>query len=250
MQRVVATRALQALNTRVQTGSLAVRAAAMSSSVLQGRGAGGGGAVLATARSTAVPALFTQARSFGIADKVMGMATGAVEGRRDEQFSLMLKLMGDSPKWTLGNWKQTMDNQLNSWTQYIPGVSGSDEMKELKGFQDMLDCMTPQELEDPKLIKHPQKERIARSSGKGLEAVQKLLHYYSQSCIIAEWLRVKKKGNEKLPTTEDELNQMQATDPRMKTIAAKVRSTVSLFACLYLYVSLFASFPLCISRSN
>ena len=161
-------------------------------------------------------------RNFGVTDGFMNAVSGKMEKRKEEQFGVMLKQMADAPKWTLRNWKVTMDTQLDSWTQYIPGVGSSDEMVELKAFKAMLDAMTPKELDNPELIKHPQKERIARTCGKPVDQVQKLMHYYSQSCIIAEWLQVKKKANEKLPESEVELNEMQSKDARMKAIAQRV----------------------------
>lgn len=168
------------------------------------------------------PALFAQSRNFGVTESIMNTVSGRMDKKKEAQFGEMLKQMADAPKWTLRNWKVTMDSQLDSWTQYIPGVSSSDEMVQLKGFKSMLDAMTDKELDSPALIKHPQKERIARASGKPVHQVQTLLHYYSQSCIIAEWLQMKKKANEKLPESETELNEMQAKDPRMKGIAQKV----------------------------
>jgi signal recognition particle GTPase len=161
-------------------------------------------------------------RNFGVTDSVMGIAQSMTDGKKEKQFEMMLKLMAESPKWNLRHWKKTMDEQLSSWTQYIPGVSGSDEMKELKGFMAILNAMTPDELENPEKIKHPQKERIARATNKPIDHVQKLLHYFNQSCIIAEWLQMKKKANETLPTNEQEMTAMQAKDPRVKIIAQKV----------------------------
>ncbi len=34
----------------------------------------------------------------------------------------MIELMVTQPKWTLKLWKSTMDEQLNSWMMYIPGM--------------------------------------------------------------------------------------------------------------------------------
>lgn len=48
----------------------------------------------------------------------------------------MLDLMLDEKDWTLNAWKKMIDNQLNSWMMYIPGVASgkeSDELKKIKG---------------------------------------------------------------------------------------------------------------------
>ena len=157
-----------------------------------------------------------------ITENLMGKATSVVDGRKEKQFKEMLDSMIKAPKWTLRNWKATMDAQLDSWTMWVPGVSSSNEVKELKSFKELLDACSPAELDNPALIKGPQRDRIATSTGKPLDEVQKLMFYYKQSVVIATWLQMKKNAKEKLPNTEVELNNMQAADQRMKTIAAKV----------------------------
>lgn len=163
-----------------------------------------------------------QVRRMSITENLMGKATSVVDGRKEKQFKEMLDAMIKAPKWTLRNWKATMDAQLDSWTMWVPGVSSSNEVKELKSFKELLDACSPAELDNPALIKGPQRDRIATSTGKPLDEVQKLMFYYKQSVVIATWLQMKKNAKEKLPTTEVELNNMQAADQRMKTIAAKV----------------------------
>jgi len=163
-----------------------------------------------------------QVRYMGVTETLMGKATSVVDGRKEKQFKEMLDMMIVAPKWTLRNWKATMDSQLDSWTMWVPGVSSSNEVKELKGFKALLDACSPAELDNPALIKGPQRDRIATSAGKPVDEVQRLLFYYKQSVVIATWLQMKKAAKEKLPTTEVELNHMQASDTRMKNIAAKV----------------------------
>ena len=45
----------------------------------------------------------------------------------------MLEVMLSGEKWSLRPWKKTIDDQLNSWIMYVPGVK--DEMKELSAFK-------------------------------------------------------------------------------------------------------------------
>ena len=40
-----------------------------------------------------------------------------------------------------------MEGQLSSWTMYIPGVSSSPEVEELKKFQEIVKCMSDSELD-------------------------------------------------------------------------------------------------------
>ena len=166
--------------------------------------------------------ILQQVRCMGVTEKLMNIASSSIEGNKEKKFQEMLNMMIASPKWTLRNWKTTMTGQLDSWTMYIPGVSNSNEIKELKGFKTMLDAMSSEELDNPGLIKGPQRERIAQSTGKPVDEVQRLLFFYKQSVVIATWLQIKKAAKEKMPTTEAELHLMQSTDPRMKTIAGQV----------------------------
>lgn len=43
--------------------------------------------------------------------------------------------MVNAPKWSLKNWRLTIDAQLNSWALYFPGVAGSKEIVEIKIFK-------------------------------------------------------------------------------------------------------------------
>jgi len=43
------------------------------------------------------------------------------------------------------------------------------------------------------------RERIARTSGKSIDDVGKLLYFYKQTKIVATWLQLKKSKKEKIP---------------------------------------------------
>ena len=88
----------------------------------------------------------------------------------------MLEMMTTAPKWTLRPWKVTMENQLNSWSMYIPGVSSSNEVQEMKNFKDMIDAMTDEEVDDPlNKLNGPARERISRSTGRSMDEVTRLI---------------------------------------------------------------------------
>lgn len=63
-----------------------------------------------------------QVRNFGLMETLQNTATGKVNQNRENQFMKMIDLMCNSPKWTLRMWKSTMDEQLNSWLMYVPGM--------------------------------------------------------------------------------------------------------------------------------
>lgn len=152
----------------------------------------------------------------------MNMATGKLNDNKDKKFAEMLEKMVSTPKWSFRCWRETMQNQLDSWTMYLPGVGSSTEAQELKNFKSMLDAMTEVELDYPEKINRPARERIARATGRSVDDVVRLTYFYKQSLIICTWLQLKKGKGEVLPKTELELQQMQENDVRMRTIAAKI----------------------------
>lgn len=50
----------------------------------------------------------------------------------------MLEVMLSGEKWSLRPWKKTIDDQLNSWIMYVPGMKDSHETKELSAFKGLL----------------------------------------------------------------------------------------------------------------
>ena len=152
----------------------------------------------------------------------MNMATKGIHANKDKQFGEMLETMVATPKWSFRPWRATMETQLQSWTMYIPGVGTSAEAQELKNFKSMLDAMTDVELDNPEKINGPARERIARAAGRTVDDVVRLVYFFKQSLIICTWLQLKKQKGEEMPKTELELQKMQETDTRMRSIAAKM----------------------------
>jgi len=163
-----------------------------------------------------------QRRHLAIGETLISMAEKGMSGGKEKQFQEMLNMMTSETKWSLKPWKKTMDTQLDSWMMYVPGVSSSEEVQEIKGFKTLLDAMTDAELENPESINGAARERIAAKAGKTQDDVTRMLFFYKQSLIICTWLQTKKKAGEALPTTEAELQEMQASDGRLGTIAKNV----------------------------
>lgn len=53
----------------------------------------------------------------------------------EKNFQKMMDSMLANPDWTLRPWKQIMEDQLSSWLMYIPGMSNSKDVAELKGLK-------------------------------------------------------------------------------------------------------------------
>jgi len=53
----------------------------------------------------------------------------------EKQFTKMMDTMVAYPKWTFRPWKEVMEDQLKSWLLYIPGMSNSKDIEELKGLK-------------------------------------------------------------------------------------------------------------------
>lgn len=160
-----------------------------------------------------------QVRCFGITDTVTQFATDKLMGNKEKKFMDMLDLMISKPKWTLRDWKQTLDDQLNSWTMYLPGMKA--QAKDMQSCKEILDKMAPQHLDNPSLIDGKAKEQLSRSTGKPIDEVQKMMTMYNQSVIVAKWLQMKKAAGEAMPDNEASFARMQENDIRLKQIAQK-----------------------------
>ena len=88
--------------------------------------------------------------------------------------------------------------------------------------KETIDAMSDKELDDPDTIDGKARERIAAKAGKTMDDVTRMLFFYKQSLIICTWLQMKKKAGESLPSSEQELQEMQASDGRLGNIARKV----------------------------
>lgn len=161
-------------------------------------------------------------RYFGVADTIIGMASNTLNVNRDKQFGELVKLMVDTPNWTLRPWKKTMESQLSSWTMYIPGVGSSDEVKNIKKFKEMLDAMTDSELDSPETINGVARQRISAKSGHPTDDVARMLYFFKQSLVMHTWLEVKKIAGERLPQSEGEILEMQENDSRIIQISKKI----------------------------
>ena len=141
----------------------------------------------------------------------------------EKEFSVVIASMINTPKWTLRPWRVTIEAQLSSWGMYIPGVSTSSEMVEMKNFKghnhlhtaklhsstctncdksgpashylkhmlfaEMLDVMTVQEIDNPDSLTGPNKARICTASGKSPEDMSRMIFMWKQSLIMHTWLQ-------------------------------------------------------------
>lgn len=181
------------------------------------------GICILTAPQIAVMAPATvQVRRFGVTDTLMGMAERGMQGNKDKEFLKMLDMMAGSAKWTIRPWKESMESQLGSWSMYIPGVSSSTDVEQLKKFKGMLDNMTDDELDNPEKVNGAARERIAKQSGHPVDEVTQVMHLFKQSQIVAAWLQMKKTNGEQMPGSEKEMQAMQASDGRLRNIAMKI----------------------------
>jgi signal recognition particle GTPase len=104
----------------------------------------------------------------------------------------------------------------------IPGFKDSNEVLAIKQYKEILDVMTPEELDDHDVIKGANRARIARASGKPEDEVAKCLFFFKNTLVVQKWLQVRKENNEKMPASEGELASMQEEDPRVQQIAKAV----------------------------
>jgi hypothetical protein len=60
----------------------------------------------------------------------------------EKQFQKMLDTMVKEEKWTFRLWKGVIEDQLSSWLMYIPGVSGSKDVEDMKGLKGELPLLS------------------------------------------------------------------------------------------------------------
>ena len=130
-------------------------------------------------------------RNLGITDKLMEWGNKKIEGNTEETFRKMIDRMTLADKWTLRNWKESFEDQLNSWRMYIPGASSAPGVQEIKDYKNIMEKMTVQELEDFTLINGAAKLRVSKDSGKSVDDVNKLLFHFRQTLIMSTWLKLK-----------------------------------------------------------
>jgi len=152
-------------------------------------------------------------------DKIQDFTNKQMEKSREADTEKMIEYMSESKVWTLKRWRDTFESQLSGWKMYIPGASSAPGVKELKEFKALLDSFKEEELNDINLVTGAVKARVAAQSGKPIDEVNKLIYFYRQSLIVANWLKLKKDKNEILPKTMTELQSMQEKDPRIRNVA-------------------------------
>ena len=162
------------------------------------------------------------ARGLSITDSLTSWGTERLAKTKEKNFIEQLQSLSSGKPYSMADWKVSIEGQVSSWRSYIPGVSGSAEMEQLKSYKKIMDSMSDTELSKPENIKGPARERIARESGENIDDVARVIFSFRQSLVLREWLLLKKKNGEALPETEVELQQMQETDQRLKGIAQRI----------------------------
>lgn len=166
--------------------------------------------------------LHCSALRLGITDSLLDTFQSKMNTSKENNFKKMIDDMSASSSWDLKKWKATIEEQVNSWTMYVPGVGSSEQASQLKEILKILDAMHSEELAKPLSIKGPQKERIAVSSGVTVERVTHALLMYKQSLVVHEWLKLKKANGEVLPQSEAEMANLQKNDTRLRSITSKI----------------------------
>jgi signal recognition particle subunit SRP54 len=89
---------------------------------------------------------------------------------------------------------------LGGLMKLIPGMPKvSDQQlavaeKEMKNFETIINSMTPEERENPEILKNTRKIRIAKGSGKTTADVNRVLKKYEQSKVMMKQMKNYKKG--------------------------------------------------------
>ncbi|EKX35246.1 hypothetical protein GUITHDRAFT_166050 [Guillardia theta CCMP2712] len=109
---------------------------------------------------------------------------------------------------------------VNSWRQHLPGVKNSPEMLQLQETMSVLDVIPPEFRREPDRLKAEEKARLAKSTGKSVMEINKVLKRFDELKMLHGWLRKRALSGKPLPTNSRELA-MMAMEPgsgfQMKT---------------------------------
>lgn len=127
----------------------------------------------------------------GFTGYVSDIATSRIQANKDKQFLALVESMVSSERWTLRAWRSTLGDQLNSWLMYIPGLSSSNEVQQMKSFKELLDAAPDNVLDSSQAVSGAAKEQIHQCSGKSIDEINRMVIYFNQSLLIQRWLQMK-----------------------------------------------------------
>eukprot|EP00968_Pinguiococcus_pyrenoidosus_P010367 scaffold819_cov239-Pinguiococcus_pyrenoidosus.AAC.2 len=136
----------------------------------------------------------TVAESFGFVPSPQSSAAKRQLDQQQKEMSKMMKTLWDSETFKIADFKGLIDKGLGGWASYIPGVQSTDNYQVLKHQQEVLACLTPEELDSlGENIGRKAKLRIAEKMDMSVTEVNDILHQYTCLFQLQRWLHEQKK---------------------------------------------------------
>lgn len=128
-----------------------------------------------------------------------------------------IKLMANTPTYTLKMFADEVDEQLSSWKTKIPGMGGTNEIKAAKESQAVVKEMLTQlgsdiSAGDIANLDRKQKLKLSIACDKPLDDINRVLALFRQMEIMHRILRYRKENGMTLPTDQAGLNMAMQQD--------------------------------------
>ena len=136
--------------------------------------------------------------------------------RSAELFRKQTEAMTMQKRWTLRHFLDQIEKTQSDagWRMSLPGVRSSTEVETMKRMHKILSSMRERELDGLEPVSAPRKREIAAESENGVEEINQLLFQFEQAAVMHRWLRSRHEEGRPLPSTQEEMRQMMAADPR------------------------------------
>jgi len=150
-----------------------------------------------------------------IMERVQSSAAKRQLDQQQKEMSKMMKTLWDSETFKIADFKGLIDKGLGGWASYIPGVQSTDNYQVLKHQQEVLACLTPEELDSlGENIGRKAKLRIAEKMDMSVTEVNDILHQYTCLFQLQRWLHEQKKMGLTVPQSPEEMDVRLKSNPR------------------------------------
>uniref|UniRef100_A0A7S0HZ64 Signal recognition particle SRP54 subunit M-domain domain-containing protein n=1 Tax=Hanusia phi TaxID=3032 RepID=A0A7S0HZ64_9CRYP len=137
--------------------------------------------------------------------------------KQNEMFHAMIGQLIKKEKFDLDDFTESFkqgaeQSGMTGWQRHLPGVKNSPELLQLQETISVLDIIPPEFRREPEKLRAEEKARLAKSTGKTVTDINKVLKRYDEMKMLHGWLRKRAQAGKPLPTNSRELA-MMALEP-------------------------------------
>eukprot|EP00903_Cladosiphon_okamuranus_P012241 g11480.t1 len=151
-------------------------------------------------------------RAFGVVDSVQDKIISRNVSKQEKQFKQQMDELSRKESFDLDDFAKIIEEPLEKVSAKLPWNQNREELQKMKMQKKVLEGLTPLQRKKPDTIRHGHRQTIAARVGVTAEDVNVTLASYRELRAMHAWLSTRRKRNEKIPTSQEEL-QVMATDP-------------------------------------